>query len=366
VVRVKREEIVLRKALLAAAASERIRHAAMSAPSAQAIVGRYVAGESSEDAVAVARALRSAGLLVTLDYLGEDTTDAQRAAATAAQYVHLVGKLAAEGLTEGGAVEVSVKPTAIGLLLGTDDAAANPEPRAPDSTTGPAGGRAAGAPEAFGCAVPPGRQSGASSSPREIGVRIATEHLERILTAAREAGTTVTIDAEDHRTTQAGLRIAAALRPRFDSLGSVLQAALRRTEADARELAAPGVRVRLCKGAYAEPATEAFDVRHDIDKSFARCLRILMAGPGYPMIATHDPRLIAITRSLGLARPAGSFEYQMLYGVRTDEQRRLAASGAKVRVYVPYGGDWYPYLVRRLAERPANLALFLRSLGSSA
>jgi proline dehydrogenase len=333
---------MLRKALLAAAASERIRQAAMAAPGAQAIVGRYVAGESSEGAVAVARVLRSAGLLVTLDYLGEDTTDAQRAAATAAQYVHLLGKLAAEGLTEGGAVEVSVKPTAIGLLLGTNDEGAGAGPRAPDSTADPGG-----------------------SSPREIGVRIATEHLERIATAARDAGTTVTVDAEDHRTTQAGLRVAAALRPRFGSLGSVLQAALRRTEADTRELAAPGVRVRLCKGAYAEPPSEAYDVRHDIDKSFARCLRVLMAGPGYPMIATHDPRLIAITRSLGMARPAGSFEYQMLYGVRPDEQRRLAASGAKVRVYVPYGGDWYPYLVRRLAERPANLALFLRSLGSS-
>jgi proline dehydrogenase len=317
---------MLRKALLAAAASERIRQAAMGAPGAQAIVGRYVAGESSEGAVAVARALRSDGLLVTLDYLGEDTTDAQRAAATAAQYVHLLGKLAAEGLTEGGAVEVSVKPTAIGLLLGAEG----------------------------------------QLGPNPLGMRIATEHLERIVIAAREAGTTVTVDAEDHRITQAGLRVAAALRPRFGSLGSVLQAALRRTEADIRELAAPGVRVRLCKGAYAEPPAEAFGTRHDIDKSFARCLRILMAGPGYPMIATHDPRLIAITRSLGLARPAGSFEYQMLYGVRPDEQRRLAASGAKVRVYVPYGGDWYPYLVRRLAERPANLALFLRSLGSKA
>jgi proline dehydrogenase len=321
-----------RKALLAAAASERVRDVLMSAPGTRGVVERYVAGESSEEAVAVARALRAEGLLVTLDYLGEDTTDAQRAAATAAQYVHLLGKLAVEGLTEGGAVEVSVKPTAIGLLLGMNDEGAGAGRRPPDSG--------------------------------EIGVRIATEHLERIVTAARDAGTTVTVDAEDHRTTQAGLRVAAALRPRFGSLGSVLQAALRRTEADVRELAAPGVRVRLCKGAYAEPASEAYDVRHDIDKSFARCLRILMAGPGYPMIATHDPRLIAITRSLGLARPAGSFEYQMLYGVRPDEQRRLAASGAKVRVYVPYGGDWYPYLVRRLAERPANLALFLRSLGS--
>jgi proline dehydrogenase len=309
---------------MAAAASDRIRDLVTSAPGARAIVDRYVAGESSEDAVAAARELRSAGLLVTLDYLGEDTTDAQRAAATAAQYVHLLGKLAAEGLTEGGAVEVSVKPTAVGLLLGSEGL----------------------------------------SGPNSLGERVATEHLERIAAAARDAGTTVTIDAEDHRTTDAGLRIANSLRSRFPAAGTVLQAALRRTEADVRELAAPGTRVRLCKGAYAEPVAEAFESRHEVDRSFARCLRILMAGPGYPMIATHDPRLIAITRSLGLARPADSFEYQMLRGVRPDEQRRLSESGAKVRVYVPYGGDWYPYLVRRLAERPANLALFLRSLGS--
>jgi proline dehydrogenase len=296
----------------------------MSAPGARGIVNRYVAGESSEDAVAAARELRSAGLLVTLDYLGEDTTDAQRAAATAAQYVHLLGKLAAEGLTDDGAVEVSVKPTALGLLLGTEG----------------------------------------QSGPNALGERVATEHLERIVAAARDAGTTVTIDAEDHRSTEAALRIANSLRSRFPAVGTVLQAALRRTESDVRELAAPGTRVRLCKGAYAEPVAEAFESRHEVDKSFARCLRILMTGPGYPMIATHDPRLIDITRALGLARSADSFEYQMLHGVRPDEQRRLAAAGAKVRVYVPYGDDWYPYLVRRLAERPANLALFLRSLGS--
>jgi proline dehydrogenase len=316
--------LVLRKALMAAAASRRVRDAVMSAPGARGVVDRYVAGESSEDAVAAARELRSAGLLVTLDYLGEDTTDVQRAAATAAQYVHLLGKLAAEGLTEDGAVEVSVKPTAVGLLLGTEG----------------------------------------QSGPNALGERVATEHLERIVVAARDAGTTVTIDAEDHRSTEAALRIANSLRSRFPSVGTVLQAALRRTESDVRELATPGTRVRLCKGAYAEPVAEAFESRHEVDKSFARCLRILMTGPGYPMIATHDPRLIAITRSLGLARSADSFEYQMLHGVRPDEQRRLAASGAKVRVYVPYGDDWYPYLVRRLAERPANLGLFLRSLGS--
>jgi proline dehydrogenase len=329
---------VLRKALLAAAASGRVRDIVLATPATRALTGRYVAGESIEDAVATARALRSAGLLVTLDYLGEDTADAEHAAATAGQYVQLLGKLAAEGLTEDGAVEVSVKPTALGLLLSS------------------------------------------------VGERVATEHLERIAAAALDAGTTVTVDAEDHRTTDAALRIAGALRSyppgglpsgMGDSrppsppapvspglVGSVLQAALRRTEADVRALAVDGVRVRLCKGAYAEPVSEAFDSRHEVDKSFARCLRILMTGPGYPMIATHDPRLIAITRSLGFARPRGSFEFQMLYGVRPQEQRRLAGEGAKVRVYVPYGSDWYPYLVRRLAERPANLVLFLRSLGS--
>jgi proline dehydrogenase len=309
---------VLRKALLAAAASERIRELVTVTPAARTVVDRYVAGESSEDAVTVARTLRSAGLLVTLDYLGEETSNAQRAAATVAQYVHLLGKLAAKGLSEDGAVEVSVKPTALGLLL--DE-------------------------------------------------RVATEHLERIAVAAREAGTTVTVDAEDHATIDASLRMATALRSNWPSkrggvIGSVVQAALRRTEADVRELAAPGVRVRLCKGAYAEPADQAFAAKHDVDRSFVRCLRILMAGRGYPMIATHDPRLIAITRALGLGRGPESFEHQMLYGVRPEEQLRLAAAGAQVRVYVPYGNDWYRYLVRRLAERPANLALFLRSLGS--
>jgi proline dehydrogenase len=145
----------------------------------------------------------------------------------------------------------------------------------------------------------------------------------------------------------------------------VVQAMLRRTEADCRSLAAKGNRVRLCKGAYSEPQSEAYTARHDIDRSYARCLRILMEGPGYPMVASHDPRLIQIAGSLARQneRSADEFEYQMLFGIRPDEQRRLAASGAKVRVYVPYGDDWYGYLVRRLAEKPANLRFFLRSLG---
>jgi len=322
--------VVLRRALLAAAASEHIRGWVTATPATRAIVDRYVAGETIGDAVRVARSLREAGLLVTLDHLGEDTTDPPHASAAADQYLQLLGKLAAEGLTEDGAVEVSVKPTAVGLLLASAE-----------------GG------------------DGAAGRISVFGERIAAEHIERIALAARDAGTTATLDAEDHRTIDATLRIATDLRSRLPFVGSVVQAALRRTETDVRGLAAPGVRIRLCKGAYAEPAAEAFTTRHDVDKSFARCLRILMEGPGYPMIATHDPRLIAITGSLGLRRAPDSFEYQMLYGVRPDEQRRLASAGARVRVYVPYGEDWYGYLVRRLAERPANLAFFLRSLWSS-
>jgi len=323
---------MLRRALLAAAASKQIRGFVTTTAATRAVVDRYVAGESLGDAVRVARSLREAGLLVSLDYLGEDTTDSLQASAVATQYVQLLGKLAAEGLTEDGAVEVSVKPTAVGLLLGSAEGAGSAE---------------------------------GSGRVTALGMKTAAGHIERIAIVARDAGTTVTLDAEDHRTTDAVLRIAATLRSRFPWLGSVVQAGLRRTETDVRDLAAPGVRVRLCKGAYAEPVSEAFTARHEVDKAFARCLRILLEGPGYPMIATHDPRLIAITRSLGLRRPPESFEYQMLYGVRPDEQRRLAGTGARVRVYLPYGDDWYGYLVRRLAERPANLAFFLRSLRSS-
>jgi proline dehydrogenase len=307
---------VLRRALLAASSSNQVRGLLTGTAATRAIVARYVAGEGITDVVRVARSLRAAGLLVTVDYLGEDTTDALRAARAAGEYMSLLEKLGGEGLTADGAVEVSVKPTAVGLLLGD-----------------PA-----------------------------LGEKIAREHIERIAAKAESLGTTVTVDAEDHRTTDASLRIAGALRARRPGVGSVLQAALRRTETDARALAVPGTRVRLCKGAYNEPVSEAYTDRHDIDKSFARCLRVLMEGDGYPMIATHDPRLVKIAAALGLRRDAGSFEYQMLYGIRPDEQARLAAAGARVRVYVPYGGDWYGYLVRRLAERPASLGLVGRSL----
>jgi proline dehydrogenase len=306
---------VLRRALLAASASSRLRRLITTAPQTRAIVDSYVAGETADDAVRVTRALRAAGLLVTLDYLGEDTKDPAQAAAVTDEYIELVGKLGAEGLTRSAAAEVSVKPTAVGLFLGT---------------------------------------------------RTAQENIARICAAAREAGTTVTLDAEEFAAIEPTLRIAAQLRAEYPDLGCVIQACLRRSEADCRSLAGHGLRVRLCKGAYSEPDSVAFTSRRDVDTSYARCLRVLMNGPGYPMVATHDPRLIEITGSLAMltGRAPGSFEYQMLHGIRPVEQRRLANTGAQLRVYVPYGGDWYAYLVRRLAERPGNLAFFLRSLRS--
>ena len=306
---------MLRRALLAASASSRLRQLITTAPQTRAIVDSYVAGDTADDAVRVTRTLRAAGLLVSLDYLGEDTKDPAQAAAVTDEYIELLGKLGAEGLTHGGAAEVSVKPTAVGLFL---------------------------------------------------GARMAKENIARIFTAARDAGTTVTLDAEEFAAIEPTLRIATQLRAEYPDLGCVIQACLRRSEADCRSVAGYGQRVRLCKGAYRELESVAYTSRRDVDMSYARCQRALMNGSGYPMVATHDPRLIEITGSLALltGRAADSFEYQMLYGIRPAEQRRLAGTGARMRVYVPYGADWYAYLVRRLAERPGNLTFFLRSLRS--
>jgi proline dehydrogenase len=198
------------------------------------------------------------------------------------------------------------------------------------------------------------------------GERLALDNAFAICEAARDAGTTVTLDMEDHTTTDSTLQILTDLRKDFPSTGAVVQAYLHRTEADCRDLATPGSRVRLCKGAYKEPASVAFQGKDEVDRSYVRCLKILMEGPGYPMVATHDPRLVAITADLvrRTGRETNSYEYQMLYGIRPNEQLRHAARGERMRVYVPYGDEWYGYLVRRMAERPANLVFFLRALAT--
>jgi proline dehydrogenase len=313
-----REGAVLRRILLAASESDRVRRLLVSAPLARGVVARYVAGEQAADGVAVAARLAASGLQVSLDHLGEDTSDARQAAAVADEYTTLLRLLSEQRLTQGGRAEVSVKPTAVGLGLA------------------------------------------------EHGEKTATEHIARICAAAREAGTTVTVDMEEHTHVDATLRIVRTLRDDHPDLGCVIQSQLRRSADDCADLATAGSRVRLCKGAYNAPPDVAFATRPEVDRSYARCLRMLMRGSGYPMIATHDPRLIEIAGAQAnlTGRGPGDFEYQMLYGIRPAEQQRLADAGAQMRVYVPYGGDWYAYLVRRLAERPANVAFFARSLAT--
>jgi proline dehydrogenase len=307
---------VLRRALLSMSRSQRVRHLVETAPVSRSVVARFVAGTTAEDAVGATRALAAKGLLASLDHLGEDTLDLAQATATRDAYLILLSRLADEGLTSGA--EVSVKLSAVGQALPGD------------------------------------------------GEKVALENARTVCEAARAAGTTVTLDMEDHTTTDSTLGILRDLRVDFPETGAVLQAYLHRTEADCRDLAGAGSRVRLCKGAYREPESVAFQGRADVDKAYVRALKVLMAGQGYPMVATHDPRLVAITEDLARrqGRAKDSFEFQMLYGIRPHEQERLAAQGQQMRVYVPYGNEWYGYLVRRMAERPANLAFFLRSVAT--
>jgi proline dehydrogenase len=302
---------VLRQALLVASRSGGARRVVETAPFTGDVVRRFVAGETIDDALRVTGGLTGEGLLVSLDVLGEDTHDEGRAEANAAHYVELLGRLGAAGL--GRRAEVSLKLSAIGRTFDED---------------------------------------------------LALENARRVCAAARSAGTTVTIDMEEHTAVDSTLGVVHELRRDYPDVGAVVQAYLRRAEEHCAELAYEGSRVRLCKGAYAAPAAVAFTDKEEVDRSYVRCMKVLMAGKGYPMLATHDPRLIEVAGALSVLneRDDDTFEYQMLYGIRPQEQRRLAAEGAQVRVYVPYGREWYQYFMRRLAERPANLRFFMRSL----
>jgi proline dehydrogenase len=304
---------MFRSVILAASRSTRLERLMATTPVARQVVDRFVAGTITTDALAVTRELVSRGLTVTLDYLGEDTLTADQAVTARDEYLRLLSSLGSASLTP--AAEVSLKLSALG---------------------------------------------------QRFDEKMAHDYAAKICAAAVEAGATVTLDMEDHTTTDSTLDILAQLRQDFPTVGVALQAYLRRTEADCRELAGPGSRVRLCKGAYAEPESVAYQSRLDVDKSYVRCLNILMSGEGYPMLATHDPRLVAIgqDRARWFDRAEDEFELQMLYGVRTIEQQRLVAEGYTVRVYVPYGTQWYGYLMRRLAERPGNVAFFARALRS--
>lgn len=307
---------LLREPILSLSRSQGVKNLVSTLPVSSGIVRNYVPGETTAEAVAATGRLVDDGLMATLDYLGEDTLDRAQAERTVAAYVDLLGSLSSHGLARKA--EVSVKLSAVGQALAGD------------------------------------------------GFEVALENARTICRAARNAGTTVTLDMEDHETTDSTLAILRELRKDFPETGAVLQAYLHRTEADCRALAYEGSRVRLCKGAYNETEDVAFQEKADVDRAYVRCLKALMVGQGYPMVATHDPRMIEIAQSLAsrYGRSRGSYEFQMLYGIRPEEQKRLAGSGELMRVYIPYGEEWYGYLMRRLAERPSNLGFFLRSLVS--
>jgi proline dehydrogenase len=306
---------LLSKALLAASRRPGLRRLVTGNPATRRVVNRFVAGEKLDDALAVVGGLDADGVQVTLDHLGEDITDRTEALRSRDAYLALLEGLAP--LRLGPAAEVSVKLSA------------------------------------FGQALPGGHD-------------VALELVRPVVEAASAMGTTVTLDMEDHRTVDSTLAALAELRKEHPGTGAVLQAMLYRTEDDAKALAVSGSRVRLVKGAYDEPASVAYQRKKDVDAAYMRALEILMAGPGYPMVGSHDPAVIARAHELAAqhSRAADSWEVQMLYGIRPDEQRRLAAAGTRVRAYVPYGVDWYAYFMRRLAERPANVRFFLRSLAT--
>ncbi|GAA1015207.1 proline dehydrogenase [Streptomyces sp. F-3] len=301
--------------ILAASRSDRMRRLISAAPVTKQVVDRFIPGETVDDVVPIIEDLTGKGLELTMDVVGEDITTPEQAAAARDAYLELIDRI--KDLRLGPKVEMSVKLSMFGQAL-------------------------------------------------ENGHELALANVRPVVEAAAAIDTTVTLDAEDHTTLDSMFAVHEELRKDFPQTGCVIQAYLFRTEADARRLAANGSRVRLVKGAYKEPPTVAHQNKHEIDKAYVRILRILMEGAGYPMIGSHDPRIISIAQELArrARRKPDEYEFQMLYGIRSDEHLRLAAEGHRMRVYTAYGTDWYGYFMRRLAEKPSNLRFFLRSMVS--
>ncbi len=282
---------------------------AVRSPLTRPVVARFVAGETLDAALPAIAALRRAGLGTTVDVLGESTASPEQATAAVERYLATVAALSAQGLE----VNVSLKLTQMGLEIGRDLCQAN---------------------------------------------------VMRIVEAVEGADGFVRFDMEDHTKTDATLDIWRAAHDRYAQVGVVIQSALRRSAADVDAITAVGGRIRLCKGAYDEPGSVAFRTKKAVDANYARLMERLLLADAHPAVATHDPRLIAraiqIVEREGIARDR--FEFQMLFGVRRDLQRMLIDRGYTVRIYVPYGTEWYPYFMRRLAERPANVGFMLRAV----
>ena len=270
---------------------------------------RFVAGETLPDAIRAARAANAAGMRASLDLLGENVHSREDARRATAEVLGMLDTIRAEGVD----CNVSVKLTQLGL---------------------------------------------------DLDMEFGYENLCAIVRHAAELGNFIRVDMEDSNYTERTLEVVHRIRAEHENVGAVIQAYLYRSEADARRLVAARTRIRLCKGAYLEPETVAFADKRDTDRNFVKLMKLLLSSGIYHGIATHDPAMIRATEEYAAEKkiPKEGFEFQMLYGVRRDLQRRLTSEGYNMRIYIPYGRQWYPYFMRRLAERPANVAFILKNL----
>jgi proline dehydrogenase len=271
---------------------------------------RFIAGETAEEAIEAAKAIQARGLMLTLDQLGESITTLAEAEAATGVYLALIEKIRAAGIDRN----ISLKPTQLGL---------------------------------------------------DIDPAVCVDHITKILDAAARHDFFVRIDMENTPYIQKTLDMFTSVWSQgYRNAGVVLQSAVFRTEDDARAMSKLGARVRLVKGAYKEPAALAHQAKADVDQAFVRIMKLLLTEGTYPAIATHDPAMIAATKAFAAEQgiPKDAYEFQMLYGIRRDLQAQLAAEGYRMRIYVPFGKQWFPYFMRRLGERPANVGFVLRGI----
>lgn len=300
---------LLRGGLLYLSKQASLRRWAESSPAARRLTSRFIAGLHLNDAIRAAEAVRSWGALASLDYLGENVTRLEEAERTRDAYLAALEEIQRRRLDS----TVSVKVTALGL---------------------------------------------------DISEEACRRNCEALVERAHQVGTLIEFDMEDSRYTDRNLAIVRDLHARYGSVRAVIQAYLYRSDADIEDLCTRRVPVRLCKGAYNEPPEVAFQSKDEVDANFRRLMRRLLKGGEYPAIATHDERMIeeAMEYATGLGLGPERYEFQMLYGVRRGLQQRVVAMGKRLRLYIPYGEAWYPYFMRRLAERPANIGFVLRGL----
>jgi proline dehydrogenase len=294
--------MMLKGTLLYMAQNEAVRKFVLSNRATRGVSRRFVAGEHLDEAIEVTRALNGRGLHVSLDHLGENVSDEQEARAAAQDYMEILDRIKATGVD----ANISIKLTALGL---------------------------------------------------DISTELCEENVSRLLAHAQQFPIFVRIDMESSAYTERTVDLTLRLHERFEHVGTVIQSCLYRSKKDVEQLILQGVRVRLVKGAYKEPKSVAFQNKSEVDRNYVRLMTLLLQKGNYPALATHDEAIINAACKYAHDNGIGqhAFEFQMLYGIRRDLQERLVRQGYHVRVYVPYGSQWYPYLMRRMAERPANL-----------